>query len=74
MKIKILSLLLVLFSVSVFAQEKFTVSGSVTDKSGEPIIGASVLEKGTLNGTITDVNGKYTVNVPSNGVYWFLVL
>ena len=71
MKIKILSLLLVLFSVSVFAQEKLTVSGSVTDKSGEPIIGASVLEKGTLNGTITDVNGKYTVNVPSNGVLVF---
>ncbi len=71
MKIKILSLLLVLFSVSVFAQERINVSGRITDNTGEPIIGASVLEKGTLNGTITDVNGDYTVSVPSNGVLVF---
>ncbi len=71
MKIKILSLLLVLFSVSVFAQEKIIISGRITDKTGEPIIGASVLEKGTLNGTITDINGDYSVNAPSNGILVF---
>lgn len=39
------------------------VSGVVTDINGEPIIGASILEKGTTNGTITDINGKFSLNV-----------
>ena len=33
--------------------------GVVTDKTGEAIIGANVVEKGTTNGTITDLDGKY---------------
>ena len=40
------------FSISVLAQAK-TVTGTVVDAIGEPIIGASVLEMGTTNGTIT---------------------
>lgn len=40
-----------------------TVSGIVTDASGEPIIGATVMVKGTVNGVLTDVDGKYTINV-----------
>ncbi len=39
------------------------VSGIVQDKNGEPIIGATVLEKGTSNGTSTDRNGKFTLEV-----------
>lgn len=35
----------------------------VSDTSGEPIIGASVVEKGTSNGTITDLDGKFTIEV-----------
>ena len=49
-------------------QQKQTVSGIVKDSSGEPIIGASVLEKGTTNGTITDLDGKFTLSVSSNAV------
>ena len=30
---------------------------------GEPIIGASVLEKGTTNGTITDLDGRFTLSI-----------
>ena len=37
--------------------------GSV-DATGEPVIGASVLEVGTTNGTITDVDGNFTIQVP----------
>ena len=40
------------------------VNGTVTDQTGEPVIGASVLEMGTTNGTITDVDGNFTLQVP----------
>lgn len=40
-----------------------TVSGLVVDASGEPVIGASVVEKGTTNGSITDTDGKFTLTV-----------
>lgn len=43
------------------------VKGIVTDKSGEPIIGANVLQANSdANGTITDVNGNFELEVPGN--------
>ena len=60
------SLLLILFSaisLSVSAQT-ITVKGNVKDTSGEPVIGASVVEKGnTTNGTITDLDGNFSIKV-----------
>lgn len=45
------------------------VSGVVKDASGEPIIGASVIEKGVSNnGTITNTNGEFTLSVKSNAI------
>ena len=62
------SWLLMLFaaiSLGVSAQT-ITVKGNVKDTTGEPIIGASVVEKGnTTNGTITDLDGNYSIKVPS---------
>lgn len=50
-------------SVQVSAQaNKITVSGTVVDVNGEPLVGVSVLEKGTGNGTITDVDGNFTLS------------
>lgn len=43
--------------------QSITVTGVVLDSTGEPVIGASVVEKGTTNGGITDLNGKFTLNV-----------
>jgi len=40
------------------------VSGKITDKTGEPIIGASIKVKGSNNGTITDIEGNFQLNVP----------
>lgn len=40
---------------------KVTVSGRVVDAAGEPVIGATIMEKGTNNGTITDFDGNYTL-------------
>jgi TonB-linked SusC/RagA family outer membrane protein len=49
--------------------QSITVKGSVKDQSGEPIMGASVLQKGTTgNGTISDLDGNFTLKVPSNSV------
>ena len=63
--------LVALFSVLAIgaAAQSKTVSGTVTDKTGETVIGASVVVKGTTNGTITDIDGKFTIsNVPDNGI------
>lgn len=46
-------------------QQSSTIKGMVVDASGEPIIGANVLQKGTTNGTITDFDGKFSLNVPA---------
>ena len=53
-------------TLCVFAQNK-TITGLVVDGNGESIIGASVLVKGTTNGIITDIDGKFTLNVPTDG-------
>ena len=47
------------------AQAQRMIKGTVTDKSGAPVIGANVVAKGTTTGTITDLNGNYSLNVPS---------
>jgi TonB-linked SusC/RagA family outer membrane protein len=39
------------------------ITGKIVDQSGEPIIGASILEKGTTNGVSTDLNGNFKLNV-----------
>ena len=51
-----------LVSVNMFAQ-KVTVTGKITDASGQPVIGAAVFEKGTSNGAATDVDGSYSISV-----------
>lgn len=52
-------------------QDKRTVTGLVTDQSGEPLIGVNIIEVGTTNGTITDFNGKYSIDVPSTAKLQF---
>ncbi|KAA6330125.1 TonB-dependent receptor SusC [termite gut metagenome] len=47
-------------------QNSKRITGKVTDATGEPIIGASVLEKGTQNGAITDIEDKYAIEFQSN--------
>jgi len=61
---KKLSLLLfmVLFVVGIASSQR-TVTGTVTDVSGTPLIGASVLVKGSTQGTITDLDGMFSLNV-----------
>jgi len=53
-------------SVSEVQQQQKTVTGKITDSSGDPLPGVSVVIEGTIHGTITDNNGKYTIKVNSN--------
>lgn len=66
---KIVFSLFFLLAFFVSAQNTITVSGTVVDDTGEPLIGVSVLVSGTEgHGTVTDIDGKYLIsNVPSNG-------
>lgn len=53
--------------VTTTVQQTKKITGNVTNTAGEPIIGATVLEKGnTTNGTITDIDGNFTINLPAN--------
>lgn len=49
-------------------QEKKQVTGVVADNTGEPIIGANVVEKGTTNGTITDIDGTFSLTTEDNSI------
>lgn len=66
---RILMLNLFLFvTLGLIAQNK-KLSGTVLDKAGISIIGASVMQKGTTNGTVTDLDGRFTLNnVPDDAV------
>lgn len=56
---------LMLVASGAFAQQKVTVTGTVTDIKGEAIIGASVLLDGSAVGAVTDLDGKYSLTFTS---------
>ncbi len=58
---------------TVFAQgaQKQKVTGTVTDESGEPLIGVTVVENGANVGAITDLDGKYSLEAPANATLTF---
>ncbi|TNJ43769.1 TonB-dependent receptor [Tamlana fucoidanivorans] len=63
--------LLLAFIVQIsFAQEK-TISGTVTDDSGLPLPGATVLVKGTINGTSSDFDGNYSISASQGATLVF---
>lgn len=63
-----LILLLGLFlSLGAYAQQ-ISVTGTVKDQMGEPVIGANVLVKGTTNGVITDIDGKFALQANNNDI------
>ncbi len=47
-------------------QQKKKITGNVSDKSGEPVIGANVVVKGTANGVITDIDGNFSIEIPNS--------
>lgn len=61
---KTLILFLLIFGVFSILSAQRTISGTIKDQSGEPLIGASLLIKGTSTGTISDFDGGYSLTVP----------
>jgi len=55
--------LMLMFSASAMAQNQ-TVSGTVLDELGEPVIGATVTVEGTKTATVTDLDGNYKIQAP----------
>ena len=47
-------------------QQSISVTGTVVDQNGEPLMGVNVIEKGTTNGTMTEMDGRFTLSVPGN--------
>lgn len=67
-----MSMLSLMISVPLLlAQWSVQVRGKVVDNQNEPIIGASVLEKGTNNGVITDIDGNYQLSVQQGATLMF---
>ena len=63
-------LMLLLYPLGIHAQD-ITLTGVVSDDTGEGLLGVSVLVKGTGSGTITNVEGKYSLKVKSSDVVVF---
>ena len=56
-------LFLFLFVPLWLSAQNITVTGRVTDRTGEELIGVSITEKGTTNGVASDINGNYSLSV-----------
>lgn len=72
MRKKLFTIALCLFISIGAAWAQNTVTGTVTDESGQPLAGASVLVAGTTVGVNTDLDGNYSVTVPKMGFLYSL--
>lgn len=64
-RLYVFSLLTLLMPLGIVAQD-ISVQGSVKDGIGEPVVGATVRQKGSTKGAITDIDGNFTLEVPGN--------
>ena len=72
LKREVILLVFLFFSIHFGAMaQNVTVSGTVTDDTGQPLPGVNVVVEGTATGTITDIEGNYSLTVPSDGVLVF---
>ena len=55
-----------------FAQNNVTVTGTVVDELGEPLLGAGIVVKDTTTGTTADLDGNFTLTVPEGSVLQFI--
>lgn len=69
-KMMVLSMIFIL-SVSMYAQQKQSISGTVKDGNNVPLPGVNVLIKGTSTGTQTDFDGNYSIEVSENDILIF---
>ena len=69
MLIKILLyIILIFYPLEIFSSNVFTVSGKITSKAGQELVGANVIILGTSNGTATDINGDFKLTFLQNSL------
>ncbi|MFD2288458.1 TonB-dependent receptor [Pedobacter petrophilus] len=68
MKKRLLSVLFVLFMLSITSFAQIIVKGKVVTAKGEGLIGASIKEKGSNKGTSSDLNGDFQISVSNNAI------
>ncbi|EDP70458.1 putative outer membrane protein, probably involved in nutrient binding [Flavobacteriales bacterium ALC-1] len=71
LKVKLTTIVALLFSVMIFAQESYTLNGTVKSADNMPVPGANILVVGTTNGTSTDFDGKFQIEVTKGDVLQF---
>ncbi|NDV57422.1 TonB-dependent receptor [Bacteroides sp. 519] len=74
-KVKLLTLMMLIFWSYGLSAQNITVTGTLTDAAtSETMIGGNVQVKGTSNGTITDLNGQYSITVSPDAILVFSYL
>lgn len=71
LKIKLALMLIMVFNISLFAQDGYQLSGTVTDESNVPLPGVNIIIANSSKGTTTDFDGKYQIEVSSGDVLKF---
>lgn len=67
-----IGILLFLFTLTVHSYgQNRSITGKITDESGDPVPGTTVLVKGTTIGTAADLDGNYSISTPQSGVLVF---
>ena len=64
--VKKISWILLFLGINTCLFSQMKISGIVTDKNNDPLIGVNIRIKGTSTGTITDVDGKYSIQAPDS--------
>lgn len=72
MKIPLFIVIVLMFPITIFAQDEILVTGVVVDaENGMPVPSANVVEKGTSNGVLTNFDGEFSIEVPSESTLVF---
>jgi ferric enterobactin receptor len=66
-RLALMTLAAMVLSIGAMWAQNSKVTGTVTDKNGEPLAGVYVLVQGTKTGTTTDFNGQFSLNAPGKG-------
>ncbi|WP_291959279.1 SusC/RagA family TonB-linked outer membrane protein [Maribacter sp.] len=71
LKTRLTLVMMLLLNISLFAQDGYTLTGTVTDETSMPVPGANVVIQNTTTGTSTDFDGNYTITVSNGDVLEF---
>jgi len=63
----LLAISALLFSGPAAMAQQPVISGTISDQSGQPVVGASIIEQGTTNGTTTGIDGSYAIKLKGGG-------